>query len=74
MSTIHPIIFLSISDTGLDIVETIKKESKKLQNIHTENRYVRYIGMDKDGNINNSISKFLYSFSINERFFHKNKI
>ena len=55
MSTIHPIIFLSISDTGLDIVETIKKESKKLQSIHTENRYVRYIGMDKDGNINNSI-------------------
>lgn len=31
MSTIHPIIFLSISDTGLDIVETIKKESKSFK-------------------------------------------
>jgi hypothetical protein len=55
MPTIHPIIFLSLSDTGSEIVETIKKESKRLHDISTESRYVRYIGLDKQGNINNSI-------------------
>jgi hypothetical protein len=64
MSTIHPIIFLSISEVGSEIIDTIKKESKKLHDSLTQSRYVRYIGIDKHGNINNCIDDTIVNVSL----------
>lgn len=64
MNIIHPIIFLAISETGFNIAETIKKESKKLHNLNTENRYVRYIYLDEKGKITNSIDDSVISVSL----------
>jgi hypothetical protein len=64
MLTVHPIIFLSISDTGFEIIETIKKESKRLHDSSTEDRYVRYLELDSDGNLRNSVDEDVIKISL----------
>lgn len=60
--TIYPTIFFSISNSGIELIESIQKDVKRV-NSNNFSRFIRYAAFHDEGTITNSISDEIISFS-----------